>query len=39
MALGEATGALAAMPLLDLACATHNRMATFTEAGVPDAVE
>jgi nicotinate-nucleotide--dimethylbenzimidazole phosphoribosyltransferase len=39
MALGEGTGALAAMPLLDLACATHNRMATFTEAGVPDAVE
>jgi nicotinate-nucleotide--dimethylbenzimidazole phosphoribosyltransferase len=38
MALGEGTGALAAMPLLDLACATHNRMATFTEAGVPDAV-
>jgi len=36
MALGEATGALAALPLLDLACATHAGMATFESAGVPD---
>lgn len=32
--LGEGTGALAAMPLLDLACAMHNDMATFAEANV-----
>lgn len=32
--LGEATGALCALPLLDLACAMHNEMATFSEAGV-----
>lgn len=38
MGLGEATGALAVLPLLDLACATHNRMATFAEASVPDAI-
>jgi nicotinate-nucleotide--dimethylbenzimidazole phosphoribosyltransferase len=36
MALGEGTGGLAALPLLDLACETHNAMASFTEAGVPD---
>ena len=36
MALGEGTGGLAALPLLDLACATHNSMASFAEAGVPD---
>ena len=36
MALGEGTGGLAALPLLDLACATHNSMASFTEAGVPN---
>jgi len=35
MALGEGTGALAALPLLDLACAAHNSMATFAEAAVP----
>ena len=34
MRLGEGTGALAAMPLLDLACAMHNKMATFAEANV-----
>ncbi|MEI6255039.1 MAG: nicotinate-nucleotide--dimethylbenzimidazole phosphoribosyltransferase [Planctomycetota bacterium] len=38
MALGEGTGGLAAFPLLDLACATHNSMLTFAEAGVPDRV-
>lgn len=31
--LGEATGALTALPLLDLACALHARMWTFEEAG------
>jgi nicotinate-nucleotide--dimethylbenzimidazole phosphoribosyltransferase len=36
MALGEGTGGLAALPLVDLACETHNSMASFTEAGVPD---
>jgi nicotinate-nucleotide--dimethylbenzimidazole phosphoribosyltransferase len=35
MALGEGTGGLAVLPLLDLACAAHNSMATFAEAGVP----
>jgi len=34
MRLGEASGALAALPLLRLACALHGEMATFTEAGV-----
>ncbi len=32
--LGEGSGALAALPLLRLACALHNGMATFAEAGV-----
>ena len=32
--LGEATGALAALPLVDLACAMHRDMATFAEAQV-----
>ena len=36
MALGEGTGGLAALPLVDLACATHNSMATFAEAAVPN---
>lgn len=36
MRLGEGSGAASALPLLDLACALHNRMATFTEAGVSD---
>lgn len=35
--LGEATGALAAFPLVELAAAVHAGMATFAEAGVPDA--
>ena len=34
--LGEASGAALALPLLRLACALHNQMATFTEAVVPD---
>lgn len=36
--LGEATGALAALPLLRLACAIHEDMATFTDAGVSEAL-
>lgn len=35
--LGEASGAATAVPLLRLACALHNRMATFSEAGVSGA--
>jgi nicotinate-nucleotide--dimethylbenzimidazole phosphoribosyltransferase len=34
--LGEASGAAIALPLLRLACALHNGMATFAEAAVPD---
>jgi nicotinate-nucleotide--dimethylbenzimidazole phosphoribosyltransferase len=34
MRLGEATGAIAALALLRLACAAHAGMATFAEAGV-----
>lgn len=34
MRLGEASGALTALPLLRLACALHGEMATFSEAGV-----
>lgn len=34
MRLGEGSGAAAAVPLLRLACALHNEMATFAEAGV-----
>ena len=36
MRLGEGSGALVALPLLDLACNLHNEMATFDSAGVPD---
>lgn len=36
--LGEASGALLALPLLDHACALHARMATFASAGVPENV-
>jgi nicotinate-nucleotide--dimethylbenzimidazole phosphoribosyltransferase len=32
--LGEGSGALTALPLLRLACALHNGMATFDQAGV-----
>ncbi|GGA33139.1 nicotinate-nucleotide--dimethylbenzimidazole phosphoribosyltransferase [Dyella nitratireducens] len=34
MRLGEASGAATAVPLLRLACALHNGMATFEQAGV-----
>jgi len=35
--LGEASGAAIALPLLRLACALHNEMATFAQANVPTA--
>lgn len=34
MRLGEGSGAAVAVPLLRLACALHNEMATFEEAGI-----
>lgn len=34
MRLGEGSGAAVCVPLLRLACALHNQMATFAEAGV-----
>jgi nicotinate-nucleotide--dimethylbenzimidazole phosphoribosyltransferase len=34
--LGEGSGAAVALPLLRLACALHNEMATFAQASVPD---
>ncbi len=34
MRLGEASGAVLAIPLLKAACACHGAMATFEEAGV-----
>ena len=34
--IGEGTGALAALPLVDLACALQREMATFADAAVPD---
>jgi nicotinate-nucleotide--dimethylbenzimidazole phosphoribosyltransferase len=34
--LGEGSGAALALPLLRMACAIHNQMATFSEAAVPD---
>ncbi|WP_173586142.1 nicotinate-nucleotide--dimethylbenzimidazole phosphoribosyltransferase, partial [Methylogaea oryzae] len=37
MRLGEGSGAAAALPLLQAACALHNGMATFAEAGVAEA--
>jgi nicotinate-nucleotide--dimethylbenzimidazole phosphoribosyltransferase len=36
--LGEGSGAALALPLLRLACALHNEMATFAEAAVPDRI-
>jgi len=36
MRLGEGTGAAAAVPVIRLACALHNGMATFAEAGVSE---
>lgn len=37
MRLGEASGALMALPLLRSACALHNQMATFESAHIPEA--
>lgn len=37
MRLGEASGAAVAVPLLRLACALHDGMATFVQAGVSEA--
>lgn len=34
--LGEGSGAAVTLPLLRLACALHNDMATFAQANVPD---
>lgn len=34
--LGEGSGAATAVPLLRMACALHNNMATFVEAGVSE---
>ena len=34
--LGEGSGAALALPVLRLACALHDQMATFAEAAVPD---
>ena len=36
MRLGEGSGAAVAVPIIRLACALHNNMATFAEAGVSD---
>ncbi len=36
MRLGEGSGAAVAVPLLRMACALHNEMATFAEAGVSE---
>jgi nicotinate-nucleotide--dimethylbenzimidazole phosphoribosyltransferase len=36
MRLGEGSGAAMAVPILQLACALHNGMATFAEAGVSE---
>ncbi len=36
MRLGEGSGAATCVPLLRLACALHNNMATFAEAGVSE---
>jgi nicotinate-nucleotide--dimethylbenzimidazole phosphoribosyltransferase len=36
MRLGEGSGAAVAVPLLQMAVATHNQMATFAEAGVSE---
>lgn len=36
MRLGEGSGAAVAVPLLRMACALHNDMATFAEAGISE---
>ncbi|MDX1750631.1 MAG: nicotinate-nucleotide--dimethylbenzimidazole phosphoribosyltransferase [Methylophaga sp.] len=38
MRLGEASGAAVAIPLLRMACALHNQMATFEEASIAGAI-
>lgn len=38
MRLGEGSGAAVAVPILRLACALHNQMATFAEASVSEAL-
>ncbi len=38
MRLGEGSGAAVAVPLLRMACALHNGMATFDEAGVSEKI-
>lgn len=38
MRLGEASGAAVAIPLLRMACALHNHMATFEEAAIAGAI-
>ncbi len=38
MRLGEASGAAVALPLLRLACALHNNMATFADAQIQEAL-
>jgi nicotinate-nucleotide--dimethylbenzimidazole phosphoribosyltransferase len=38
MRLGEGSGAAVAVPVLRLACALHNDMATFAEAGVSEKI-
>lgn len=39
MRLGEGSGAATALPLLRLACALHNHMATFAEAEVSESAQ
>jgi nicotinate-nucleotide--dimethylbenzimidazole phosphoribosyltransferase len=36
MALGEGTGAVSLMPLLDMALAVYNNMPTFAEADIDE---
>lgn len=38
MRLGEGSGAAVAVPIIRLACALHNDMATFAEAGVSEKI-
>jgi nicotinate-nucleotide--dimethylbenzimidazole phosphoribosyltransferase len=38
MRLGEGSGAAVAVPLIRMACALHNGMATFAEAGVSEKI-
>jgi nicotinate-nucleotide--dimethylbenzimidazole phosphoribosyltransferase len=39
MRLGEGSGAATAVPILRMACALHNEMATFAEAAVSEATD